>query len=700
MSEWETVQDSDGWEPVPEGEVEPQQSFTDKARALGKEAYDQTVGFIPSAIKGVNRSVGGVIQAGSEGLERAGAIPAGSTSKFSQYYNDNVMNVPFSEGEYRNPVGEFAGEVVPYLAAAPEALAGRIGLGAFSGATSYNESGDIDTSNRIQGGAIGAALGVVSKPISDAVVGTGRVVAGAAQSIYNKIFKNTDDAYAPLHDALTPAVQKLTGVGAIVNPTSKEAVDLAPQIKAKNDWVNEADAIESIIGKRPNILLSSELGSKRVGAAERVVLNSNAADKALNQLSAVQDDAVSGVTYIGNTLRKQPVSPTRAGAAVYNAHVKFETQLTRDLEEGAAQNYGRIKDQFGDFPMINYTSTKAAISREAEKQLDAGNDVAAASLAKMADRLSDEQKTIDAVLKYRKSRARNARGVGSIAGLGREDTAEVASRIVKSINDDILDAGARSGNPGMQAELALADRSYREGYDQLRKARESTLGKLVNVRAPSKGVESINKRARLSADAKVPMEDIADKLSKMTPSEFRLTMKSLNSVDPMIEKRVGRYLIDKAVNDSKKGGSRMETDATHDVTALYDSIQSSNVLSIIKNSGQRKEAESILKWIARSADRTGGGSPTDPLKSATKTLMATSTMSAPFLIQAAGAMGLAPVMERALFTETGRRAMKTIMKYPNVNPAFYMKAQDYIFRKDPQVEEPVEGVGPVSEIPE
>lgn len=203
------------------------------------------------------------------------------------------------------------------------------------------------------------------------------------------------------------------------------------------------------------------------------------------------------------------------------------------------------------------------------------------------------------------------------------------------------------------------------------------------------------------AEPSLPPEKIAEKVSKMQPSEFRNTMAQLRTVDPMVDQRIGRYLIDDAMNKAKIGGQRMETEATHDMTKLYDSLKDNNAFHAIRDKGKRDEAEVIMKWIARSADRIGGGAPIDPLRQATKTAMSTATLSVPFVIQAAGTIGLAPLMERALFTEAGRRSMRTIMKYPKVNPILYQKAVEYMTRNrstQSAPEEPSAEVGPPAEL--
>ena len=660
-----------------------QQSFmgraADYASDLATNAAKQTAGFIPSMARGVNRGIGGIIQTGAEGLENAGLIDPGRTREFTGFWNKEMMDVPGSGGEYRNPVGEFSGEVLPYLAAPVATLPQRMALGTLPGLAKYGEQGPITPEERLKGGAIGTVAGLVSKPVSDVLVAGGRVIGGAAQSIFNRV-RGTADPYAPLYKAMTPVTQRVIGMKEILSPSNE--VDLQKNIKAASDWMDEADAIHRITGKKPEILMSSEYGSRNVAAAESTVLKSSAADKALNKLTEMQDDAVAGVTHVAGKLRKAPMSPAKAGTAIYNAHIKYETQLTKELEEGAARNYGKIRDQFGDFPMINFANTKKTLLDEAKEQARSANHSAARSLTKAANDLGDGSQSIDAVLKYRKARARNARGVGSIAGLGPQDTADIAGKIVKSINDDILDAGARSGNPAMEAELKLADTAYREGYTALRKARESTLGRLVNVKGPSKTVESINKRARLSAEPTATIEAIAEKVAKMKPSELNATLRNLRSVDPTIDKRVGRYMIDRALKASERGGERMETEAAHNITKLYDELKSSNAFGLIRDPAQRKDADSIMKWLSRAADRSGGGAPIDPSIAATKNVAAVSTAATPFVILAAGRLGMAPLMERALFTEGGRRAMKVIMKYPDVNPALYAKSVEYMMRQE------------------
>ena len=680
-------------------------SFLDQAgsyvKNLGIGLVKQTIGTLPSLAMGVNRTIGGMLQAGAQGLEGIGVTQPGSTGRFTQAYNEQMLNNPYAEGPYNVPAARFAGEVAPFALAAPETLAATMGLGMVAGGTRYSEEGAIDPTQRAQEAAGGAFLSGIAKPLTEAVVAGGRLGIGTLKSIYGGI-TGKKDAAAPFHEAMRPLTQYLTGTKPIYAPaTAKEAADLAPQIKSVADWKQEADAIQNITGKRPEILLSAETGSRRAAAAESVVLKSSAVDKALNELTRIQNEAVKGVETIGAGMRKQPMSPHKAGVALFTDHIKLETKLTRDLEETAAVRFGRIRDNFGDLPMINYGSTKKTLLDEAATQIDSGNFSAARSLRKMADNLGDDSKTIEAVLNYRKIMARNARGVGTIAGLGREDTSAIASKIVKSVNDDILEAGTRSGNVDLQTELKAADNAYREGYDALRAARQSTIGKIVNVRAPSKGVESINKRARLMAEPSLPPEKIAEKVSKMQPSEFRNTMAQLRTVDPMVDQRIGRYLIDDAMNKAKIGGQRMETEATHDMTKLYDSLKDNNAFHAIRDKGKRDEAEVIMKWIARSADRIGGGAPIDPLRQATKTAMSTATLSVPFVIQAAGTIGLAPLMERALFTEAGRRSMRTIMKYPKVNPILYQKAVEYMTRNrstQSAPEEPSAEVGPPAEL--
>lgn len=694
------LQSQIGQQAVPEpAQAEP--SFLEDAGSYAKNlaigVVQQAVGVVPSLTQGINRTMGGVLQAGAQGLEGLGVTAPGGAQRFTEQYNQTMLSNPYAAGKYNVPVAEFAGEVVPMLAAAPETALGMAGVGGLSAGLRYNEQGPTDPGQRAIETASGAALGAAAKPVTNLLTTGGRVGIGAAKSIYNRL-RGAEDPYAPLHEALTPITQRITGIKPIIDPaTPREAADLAKNIDTYKDWINEADAIGKITGKQPKALLSSQFGSGRISSAEQGVLKSSAADKAQNELSRIQDEAVQGVKFIGGQMRKQPVSPERAGAAIYKAHVDFETKLTKDLEDGAAANYGKIRDTFGDLPMMNYNNTKKTLLEESLNQADSGNFAAARSLKRMADNLGSEYKDIEAVMNYRKLRARNARGVGSIAGLGREDTAAISSNIVKSINDDILEAGARFGNPDMQAALKQADVAYREGYASLRKARESTLGKMVDVKAPAKGVESINKRARLTAEAKQPFEKIAEKLSNMEVSEFRTTMRNLSSVDPTIEKRVGRYMIDKAVKEAAIGGARTTTGATHNITKLFDSINDSHALNLIRNKTQRTEAETIMKWIARAADRTGGGgAATEPIKEATSAAMAAGSMSLPFVIKVSLTAGLAPVLERALFTEAGRRSMKIIMKYPKVNPVIYEKAMESLFREQDkqstQATQPDQGV--------
>lgn len=651
-----------------------------KEPSMLDQAISQTAGFIPSMARGANLTIGGIGQVGAEGLEGIGAIEPGGTQRFTEMWKRNMLNVPGSQGENRNPVGEFVGEVAPYMVAAPATNLGRAALGAAAGLSRFSEAGPIAPEERLMEGAGGAFLGAVAKPVTDFAIGAGRVIGGAGKSAYNAILGRSDAA-APLHEALTPLMQSrmVTGIGKIVNPKSvDQAAKIAPQRKAMQEWQDDAIDIDRITGKRPEILLSQEMGSKGMAGAEAGVMKSRAADEALNELTKIQDDVLKATKGIGEGMRKFPVSDSRAGTALFNTHLKWEGKLTGQLEEGATENYGRIKKFFGGFPNIAPKGTASKINELASELDNSFNEPAANALRKRAELMKDEWRDINSVLNLRKQYARIARGQGTIAGLGREDSSRIASDLVKSINEDIVSAAEKSGNRALEQQVKLADTAYREGYDALRKARETTIGKLVDVRAPTKSVESLNKRARLSATAKVPMEGIADRVASMPKSEFMATMNNLRMVDPNIDRRIGRHLVDRAFESAKRGGERMETESAYDVVKLYSSMEKNNVFDLLKGQ-QKTDAQTIMRWLTRTADRSGaGGAAMQTTTQGTKALMAVSTMSTPFVIQAMSTIGLAPAMERAFFTEAGRRAMKTIMKYPNVNPAIYQKAVEHM----------------------
>jgi hypothetical protein len=651
-----------------------------KEPSMFDQAVSQTVGFIPSMARGVNKTIGGFGQMAAEGLEGIGVLEPGSAQRFTGSWNRNMLNVPGSGGQNANPVGEFVGEVLPYAFINPVTNVGRGLLGASAGLSRYSEEGPISPEDRAISGAGGFALGTIAKPVTDFAVGAGRVATGAGKSLYNAAL-GRPDAAAPLHEALTPLMQSrmVTGVGKIVNPkTTDQAAKIAPQRAEMQKWQEDAFDIERITGKKPEILLSQEMGSKGAAGAEAGVMKSRAADEALNELTKIQDSVLKATKGIGEGMRKFPVSDTRAGAALFNAHVKWEGKLTRELEEGAAENYGRIRKDFGDFPIITPQKTSSKILELADELDNSFNEPAAAALRKRAEIMKGEWRDFGSILDLRKQYARIARGQGTVAGLGREDSARIAADLVKSINDDILDAGTRSGNKPLERELMLADTAYREGYDALRKARDTTIGKLVDVRTPTKSVESLNKRARLSATSKVPMEGIADRIASMPKSEFTATMNNLKMIDPNIDRRIGRHLMDRAFNEAKRGGERMGTESHYDVGKLYDALEGNKVFDLLK--GQKKtDAQAIMRWLSRTSDKLGsGGAAMQTSTQGTKAVMAASTMSAPFVIQAMSTIGLAPAMERAFFTEAGRKAMKTVMKYPNVNPAIYQKALEHL----------------------
>lgn len=654
-----------------------------KEPSLVDEAVSQTVGFVPSLAKGVNRSVGGITQAVMEGMERMGLLNQGRTKGFTDYWNREMMNVPGSSGEQRNAVGEFVGEAAPYMLVNPATNIGRAAVGGLSGLTQYGEGGEVSPEDRLIGGAIGSGIGLVAKPVTDAAIGAGRVAAGGAKSIYNAALGRPDPS-APLHNALAPAMQSrfVTGLGRITNPRSEEeAAKLAPEIGAMKKWASEADEIAKIRGKRPELLLSQQMGSKTAAAAEGAVMKSKAADDAMNELTKMQDDAVSAIQDIGKGFRGAPVSPKRAGAAIFSAHVKWESKLTNDIEKAASENYGKIRAKFGDIPVIKLDNTVSKISGLADDLDDSFNPLAAEALRKRADAMLGERRDFGSIIDLRKRYARIARGQGTIAGLGKEDSSRIASDLVNAINDDIVSAGKRHGNKALEQELIAADTAYREGYDALRKARDSTIGRMVDVKTPTKGVERLNKKARLSADPKVALEQIADNVASMPESQFTSTMNNLRMVDPSIDRRVGRHMIDRALKGAERGGERMETESAWNVTKLYDDLKKSNVFRLIKDKDRAAEADLFMRWLARTADRSGvSGSATSPVTQATQAAMAGTTMSAPFVVQAMMKVGLAPALERALFTEGGRNAMKTIMKYPNVNPAVYEKAVEYMTR--------------------
>lgn len=642
------------------------------------QAVSQTAGFIPSVARGVNRSIGGFGAVAAEGLEGIGAIEQGGSQRFTEVWNRTMMNVPGSQGAYRNPVGEFTGEVLPYLATNPATALGRAGVGAVAGLTRYDEKGPINPEDRLLEGAGGFALGAVAKPVMDFAVGTGRVIGGAGKSIYNAAL-GRPDATAPLHDALVPLMQSrlVTGAGKILNPANTDKA-LDPNRVAMKKWQQDASDIERITGKKPELLMSQEMGSRSMAGAEASVMKSRSADEALNELTKIQDEVLTATRGIGEGMRKFPVSDKRAGVALFGTHLKWEGKLTKELEEGAAENFGRIRTEFGKLPVISPKNTTSKISEFADELDNSFNEPAAAALRKRADVMKGEWRDIESILDLRKQYARISRGQGTIAGLGREDSSRIASELVRSINDDILEAGAKSGNKGLEEKLKLADTAYREGYDALRKARETTIGKLVNVRAPTKSVESLNKRARLSASSKVPMEDIAESVAAMPKSEFTATMNQLRMVDPTIDGKIGRHLIDRAFKSSKRGGERIETEAAYDVTELYNALDENKVFDLLKGPN-RADAQVIIRWLARSADRSGsGGAGTQGVKEGAKAVAAASTMSTPFVIQSISAALMPSAIERALFTDAGRRAMKTIMKYPNVNPAIYQKAVEHM----------------------
>lgn len=397
-----------------------------KEPSLIDQAIKQTAGFVPSIARGVNKTFGGIGQIAAEGLEKIGAIDPGGAQRFTRSWDNNMMNVPGSGGEYRNPVGEFAGEISP-------AFTVPLGPAKFLPSLAYTSA---------VGGGLSAAQYIPEEN-------------RASVDRFDEFKKGA---------AISGGLRTLVGgVQALPRALNRIAASKAGK---------EGQALEELTGVP--LTIGQKAGHETLTEIERGSLGGEKGaqiiDRQLVAAEKYMDDVVSGFSKQANS----PNLTEMSGKGLLHAVNQAKAKIDRVRSVTSSRAYGDFNRAVGKEPVIpveNFSKTIAELSDiaapatiEAKAASQAVQKTLKAQLKRGGGKI-----TADQLLSWQQKISKEL-----FQNLDRQGRSFAQKKLMEALNSDV------NTYSGAAADLLKkATKTYARGSDQLRKIEDTAVSRFL-----------------------------------------------------------------------------------------------------------------------------------------------------------------------------------------------------------------------------
>lgn len=423
--------------------------------------------------------------------------------------------------------GRFVSNVAPF-AAIPLGGASTLartaigaGAGAAMGAAEFAPTEDRRLANIALGGTIGAVAPLATQ---------------AARSIRDirllSPFRKALEDFRGRFGREPSAIPREIAEAEIIEPTIRKGMRLERQISERS-------------GKPMRFTLSELTGGREQGQFEALAARTSEVD---TFFQFQQKQLRSNLDALDNTLRR--VSPEdldkgRVGELVKNRMSDVTKRLDTLRRAQANDDFARVYSLAGDQPVMGVDDTVSTMQSWLERLQGrtAGGAMSAERkrLTKTLERyvspdgqpLPMNAREIQNELAYYTQAARGEINIFRETMGSKRLSMRIAGDIKRALLRD-LDEAAASGAGDVADALRLARSNYRNVSEQIAEVRKSSLGRILKSEVSS-------------------VEDIANKIIKLDPSQIRQTTKILEKHAPELVKVVQRSLVDDALQKAITG---------------------------------------------------------------------------------------------------------------------------------------------------
>lgn len=583
--------------------------------------------------------------------EATGLSEPGSRAEYTREHDKEIADrKDFLSGQtegFRSgaKMGEFVQSVaqVPIPAAS---LAGRAAVGTGFGALQYVPEGDTtlgfdsDIANPVLGGTLGAVAPYIVRGGAELVKGVGNVGRGILAKL-----RGESNSFSALKEQGYPIARQLAGLNDIQTPNAT----------ALKEFNANADEIAAATGKRPEALLSQQLGSDRAAKAEAATAASPAiTDSAYNERQRLIKLSLDAADDIASKLNKGHISPERGGKLLAASQNRAINTTWEDAGIAYRKEAKPIIDLFessGSGPVIGQNNQLKALKEIEQTAAVQGqsNEKVFSAIKRTSETLSTTGNiNLEAALSRRGSFSKQSTA-NKFLGIDDPSTAKQAAwKMAQAVEADIAEAAikvsSRRGVPYPEEAIKRANAAYSAGAEKARTLEDNVFGTLLGKKNAT-------------------FEDFTKAALNMPDSQFRNHMTAIREVNPNIDKQMGRFLMDKARVDAKLGPSAPSTAAGIDTNVYFSTLDDNAKFIATFPTANQKQVKAIMTQMHRLSDRvgtSGGGSSANPIAEQASQLQAGTSQDMGFLMKAAYRFVIGPMMSQALYTEAGRKALLVV----------------------------------------
>lgn len=376
----------------------------------------------------------------------------------------------------------------------------------------------------------------------------------------------------------------------------------------------------------------AQLGAKFLTFAENAARQSGfTADDAFAVDKKISEQAVSHINKIIGKISPKGQSNEAIGEQVRSTIKGAVNGILKSRDELAKREYGQIRKMAGDRPVISFKNA----NREAQKIISEYSDVGGSDARKVVSQskeliknlgrttpLKQPPKTlgpnalmatgmrggellpvdINTALKNRSFYSKASKGVGRLfedisPGLDRQIAARLSRAIERDFDESADAVGGDIGNL-----LKSANQNYRNHMQSIEYIENSALGRVMG--------EDFSNALFGGEMNKVPPEMVMDRITRMTPSEMRISADILNRQSPETLQAVKRRYLERALDEAtmfapSSGQNTLEIDPNKFIRSLVKNKKDADRMKALFTKNEMKDIETSFEVLSRWADTFG-----------------------------------------------------------------------------------------------
>jgi hypothetical protein len=572
------------------------------------------------------------------------------------------------------PAGQITQGVAQFFSVPGGRLAARV-LGGFGiGTMQYVPEGDktlgVDSNvmNPIIGGVTAGVTPAIMRGVAEGAKMTGNVARGTLN-----VARGVQNPWSPVKEQLLPMARNLAGTSRTMDNTGKIVRNQieSRQLNSIDDVAQFSDDYQATFGQKPDMLLSRRTGSDRVATAEGNTSSvARLVDKAKNEEARITDEATNVIERTAKSLNAGKITERRAGRYIAAATDRAKNSILADADiqwNADSEPLYQLFSKAGNKKIIGDRNQLAYL-----ESLKSSEEVLGRVNTDVVKTINHTQETIakNGRLSYddfvkRRSNLSKSSTKNNFLGLQGTDAKKAAYGLAQAAEADMMESATRLGaNESHQAAFTAARTNYSNNMSRFDAVDESVFGKLLGKQNAS-------------------FEEFAKAAVAMDDSLYSRQITALREVAPDIDKKIGRFLYDKALEEAKRGSKASSTASKYDPSKIHEVLSNNEKFLKTFPDQDRKKVGLILKHLDYIADKHGmksGGASGNLISEQGQQAQVAATRDPGFIVRRLYDYFMGPTMLDALYTPKGREAMLKVTRaiYSGAPPSTYTAPAKYL----------------------